>query len=156
MKTPAQMAAFGAVSVLSFFLDWGLFSALWEFLPAWFPARLVSSVALARCVSLVFNYFCNRQMVFRRASSRGPGAGDAAGEPPPPRPLAARSFPRYLALAAMLLAWSWALLKTVHAFLPRFPLEFAKPAVDIALFAVSFFVQRKYVFAGRCAGPESR
>ena len=81
MKTAGQMAAFAAASLLSFGLDWSLFSALWLSLPQDVPARLFVSVAAARCASLVFNYFCNRQLVFRRMKAAAPAEGAAAPAP---------------------------------------------------------------------------
>ena len=135
MKAASQFAAFAAGSLVSFGVDWTVFSALWWALPENCRARLFASVAVARCLSLVFNFTCNRFLVFR------------AGTVLPPPKKTGRAFARYLSLAAAILAASWALLKAIHSLLPAFPLSAAKPVVDLALFLLSFAVQKKFVFA---------
>lgn len=126
-------AAFSAVSALSFALDWACFTAAWTLLGGGARSRLLLSVVAARCVSIAFNYACNREFVFRR--NRGDGM--------------ARSFPRYMALALSLMAGSYFLLELVRRVSPGAPMPAVKPAVDGILFVVSYSVQRKFVFAGR-------
>ena len=82
---------FVLASVLSFGVDVGLFCLLRAALEG-LPARLLASHAGARAVSCVFNYLCNRHLVFR--AGRGGGAFEG------------RSFRRYLGLVLAV----WALL----------------------------------------------
>ena len=134
MKTAGQLAAFAATSFAAFAVDWGAFTALWELLPAAFPSRLLVSVLAARAVSLVFNYRCNRRIVFR-SDRRG-------------------SFLRYLALAAAVALASWLLLKCFQAAFPGVALPVAKPAIDGLLFCVSFAGQKAVVFSAARSGGE--
>lgn len=143
MKTASQFTAFTAVSLASFAVDWSVFSALWRVLPDETRARLFLSVAVARCLSLVFNFACNRFLVFRAGTDLPQNVGT---DLPPPKKTG-RAFARYLALAAAILAGSWGILKAIHSLLPAFPLAAAKPIVDLALFLLSFFAQKKFVFA---------
>ena len=165
MKAASQFAAFAAGSLVSFGVDWAVFSALWWALPENCRARLFVSVAVARCLSLVFNFTCNKYLVFRpekkgtdpsNSAKEGtdpsifvghPENAEKEGTDPSPGVGTGLSFVRYLMLAAAILVGSWALLKAIHALLPAFPLSLAKPVVDLALFFVSFTVQRHFVFA---------
>ena len=76
-----------------------------------------------------------------------PENAEKEGTDPSPGVGTGLSFVRYLMLAAAILVGSWALLKAIHALLPAFSLSLAKPLVDLALFFVSFTVQRHFVFA---------
>ncbi len=128
-----RLAGFTAVSLLSFGVDIGAFCLLWTFVfPETASARLLMSVAIARCVSTAFNYLGNRYLVFRPRLKR------VAGSP--------RSLPRYLALAAVLLAASWLFSKIWLAVLPGTPAAVAKAVVDFVLFFGSFAIQRTFVF----------
>ena len=55
-----------------------------------------------------------------------------------------KSIFRYYVLAVILLAVNYLMLKGLHAFLP---LVVGKIIVELILYPVSFWVQRKYVFA---------
>ena len=85
---------------------------------------LLISVILARVISSLINYFLNRELVFENRSGR--------------------SIFRYYVLAVILLAVNYFMLKGLHAFLP---LAVGKIIVELILYPVSFWVQRKYVFA---------
>lgn len=129
----AKFARFAAASVLSFALDIGLFSLLfYRAFPADAPARLLLSVALARAVSLLFNYSANRYFVF----------GDARAD----RAFDGKAFAAYLLLAAALMAASWALMALGHALLPAASVAVLKAVVDFFLFLASYAVQRTFVF----------
>lgn len=149
MKAASQFAAFTAGSLASFGVDWSVFSVLWWTLPEDCRARLFVSVAVARCLSLVFNFACNRFLVFRSGANPSRPEKAVASQPPnvETRTGTGLSFARYLFLAAVILAASWVVLKALHAVAPRFPLSLAKPAVDFALFLLSFYVQKRFVFA---------
>lgn len=128
-----RFALFTAVSLASFALDIGLFHALheWAFPPD-AAGRLFLSVALARLVSLSFNYACNRHLVFR----------DGARHPV----FEGRSLGRYLLLAAGIMTASWALTKGAAALMPGVLVTPIKAAVDLFLFFASYAVQRAFVF----------
>lgn len=146
MTAPARRSfpLFVLASVLSFGVDAGLFKLLHLAL-AGRPGRLFAAHAGARAVSCVFNYLCNRHLVFRAADA---GGGAFEG----------RSFARYLAL--VLAVWSLAYLgtKAGHALLPGADLVAVKVAVDLALFLLSYSVQKLLVFrtGTRGAPPEPR
>lgn len=126
-------AAFTAASLASFGVDIGVFCLLRErVFREGAPARLFLCVAVARCVSVAFNYLCNRFVVFRPATARASGGG--------------RSLPRYLALAVVLLFLSWLLTKCGAAAFPSVSVPVVKAVVDLALFIASYAVQRAFVF----------
>ena len=149
MKTAIQFAAFTAVSVLSFLIDLGVFTIAWKLLPGNFPARLFAAVSVARVLSLAVNYGLNRQVIFRREKSASPGTGPATHAVKSASRFTSRSFPRYMALAAVIMVASWLGLKAVHAVFQDFPLPLAKPIIDALLFVCSFMAQKRFVFASR-------
>ena len=130
---------FVLASLLSFAVDAGLFHLL-RLALAGRPGALLLPHGGARAVSCVFNYLCNRHLVFR-----------ATGGAPAPDGRAhvfeRRSFGGYLAL--VLAVWSLAYLgtKAAHAWWPAVPLLAAKVAVDLLLFLLSYAVQKTFVFA---------
>lgn len=134
-----RMAAFLTASLASFALDIGLYSLLFRLVfRDTAHARLILSVAIARAVSLIFNYLCNRHLVFAEGndSSRRHAFGRHA-------------FARYLLLAVGLLGASYALTKGAIALWPRVPSEILKAIIDFLLFFVSFAIQRLFVFRRR-------
>ena len=134
----ASVLAFALSSLAAAALDLGLFSLLFErAIPAGAPARLFLSVAIARAVSLSFNYACNRRLVFQVSSGAAPDA--PAGRP----------FVRYLLLAALILAGSWGLTKAGIFLFPYLPATLVKATVDAALFLCSYAAQRVWVFRPR-------
>ena len=134
MTAPARRSfpLFVLASVLSFGVDVGLFCLLRAALEG-LPARLLAAHAGARAVSCVFNYLCNRHLVFRAA-----GAGGGAFE--------GRSFARYLELVAVV--WLLAYLGTNLgvALLPDANVTLVKVSVDLVLFLLSYAVQKLVIF----------
>lgn len=124
---------FSASSVVSFLVDYGLFTLL--------NAVILSSVADgsreliatygARIVSAVCNYLLNRNMVFR-SSSRG-------------------SVWRYALLAVVQAGISAALVALLHTLLSSSELmeTVIKIPVDLALFLLSYQIQKRWVFADK-------
>ena len=131
-----RFALFAAVSVASFCVDIGIFHVLHKVVfSAVEVGRLALSVGLARTVSLVFNYLCNRHLVFRDGEVRGAVEG--------------RSFGRYLAVAAVVACGSWALTKGGVWLFPKVGATPVKAVADLFLFFASYALQRRFVFAGR-------
>ena len=138
MTAPARRSfpLFVLASVLSFGVDVGLFCLLRAALEG-LPARLLASHAGARAVSCVFNYLCNRHLVFRAAGSGGAFEG--------------RSFRRYLALVLAVWALAYLGTKLGVALLPE-GLEtdrnvtLVKVSVDLLLFLLSYAVQKLVIF----------
>ena len=130
-----KLAKFAIASVLSFGVDIGLFTLLYYkvFNEGSF-GRLFFSVAIARAISLVFNYSCNRYFVF--------------GETHGGRNFNARAFGKYLILAAFIMAASYGLTNVCHAAFPRIAIELVKVCVDLVLFLASYGVQRILIFSG--------
>ena len=139
MNAPARRSfpLFVLASVLSFGVDVGLFCLLRAALEG-LPARLFLSIAGARAVSCVFNYLCNRHLVFRAA-----GAGGGAFE--------GRSFRRYLALVLAVWALAYLGTKLGVALLPEGldtnrNVALVKVSVDLLLFLLSYAVQKLVIF----------
>lgn len=133
-----KLATFTLASVLSFAVDIGLFSLLYyRIFGEGARGRLFLSVALARAVSLVFNYVCNRRFVF----------GDAMGG----RRFDLGAFARYGVLAAGIMGASYVLTGFFHAVGPWVPLPWVKAGVDAGLFLASYVFQRLAVFRHRDA-----
>lgn len=114
---------FVASSLLSALVDYVLvlaFSAVF----AMQAQGLLLSVVLARVISSFLNYMLNRKFVF----------GDRSR----------RSILRYYLVAAGILLANYGLLSALSAVLP---LAFAKLLVELALYPLSFYLQRRFVFA---------
>jgi glycosyltransferase, group 2 family protein len=114
---------FVASSLLSALVDYVLvlaFSAVF----AMQAQGLLLSVVLARVISSFLNYMLNRKFVF----------GDRSR----------RSVLRYYLVAAGILLANYGLLSALSAVLP---LALAKLLVELALYPLSFYLQRKFVFA---------
>lgn len=127
------LGAFALASLLSFGVDIGLFSLLYYAVFGNGAAgRLFWAVALARTVSVVFNYACNRYFVF--------------GESRRDRRFDGRAFGRYVLLAVFIMGASYALTRFSRAAFPGVPLPWTKACVDLGLFLASFAVQRLAVF----------
>lgn len=88
------------------------------------PVSLLISVVGARIVSSFCNYFINRKFVFENRDHR--------------------SLMRYYLLAVALLAVNYALMSAATAV---FALPVAKILVELILYPLSFYLQRRYVFA---------
>lgn len=114
---------FVASSLLSALVDYVLvlaFSAVF----AMQAQGLLLSVVLARVISSFLNYMLNRRFVF----------GDRSR----------RSVLRYYLVAAGILLANYGLLSALSAVLP---LAFVKLLVELALYPLSFYLQRRFVFA---------
>ena len=94
--------------------------------------RLFLSVAVARVVSVVFNYCCNRYFVF----------GEAHGS----RGFNFRAFGKYAILAVFILTASYVLTGFFHELFPKVALTWVKACVDLMLFLMSYGVQRLVIF----------
>lgn len=128
-----RVGAFALASLLSFGVDMGLFALLfYRVLGEGAAGRLFWSVALARVVSVVFNYACNRYVVF------GEGRRD--------RRFDGRAFRRYAGLAAGIMAASYALTRAMAGMMDGVEVPWVKAGVDTALFAASYAVQRMAIF----------
>lgn len=132
----ATLAAFVVSSVLSFGVDIGLFTLLYyRAFGEGTHGRLWFSVLLARVVSVVFNYTCNRYFVFRggRKDRRFDGG----------------AFLRYVGLAIGIMGASYGLTRLFRDLLPGVPVPWTKAVVDLLLFLASFSVQRMAIFRQR-------
>lgn len=116
-------------SMTSALLDIGLFALLNTLVLAGLPAagRLLWATVGARVLSALFNFFMNQKVVF------GSKAGTAG------------AMFRYFLLAAaqMLCSYGGTYLMSEVLPLPAVP---AKIIVDVALFFISFWIQRRWVF----------
>ena len=127
---------FVLASVLSFGVDVGLFCLLRAALEGR-PGRLFLSIAGARAVSCVFNYLCNRHLVFRAVGGGGAFEG--------------RSFARYLALVLAVWALAYLGTKLGVALIPEGldtnrNVTLVKVSVDLLLFLLSYAVQKLVIF----------
>ncbi len=128
-----RFAAFLLASFASFGVDIGVFSLLYRrVFGEGHRAHLLLSVAIARTVSIGFNYLCNRYLVFADGNAR-----HAFGR---------FAFARYLMLAGFILVASYGLTKGAIALWPRIAPEYLKAGVDVLLSIASFTVQRTFVF----------
>jgi putative flippase GtrA len=136
---------FVLASVLSFGVDVGLFCLLRAALDG-LPARLLAAHAGARAVSCVFNYLCNRHLVFRAAAGGGAFEG--------------RSFRRYLGLVLAVWALAYLGTKLGVALLPEGldtgrNVTIVKVSVDLLLFLLSYAVQKLLIFRAPASGAHS-
>lgn len=112
----------------SFLLDIAAFSLFVLLLKAAFPVRYIFlSTVLARVFSSAFNYFANRNLVFQADQ----GAATAV---------------RYYLLALLQMAASGLLVMCLYTAFPHSGETLLKIPVDTALFFLSFYIQRKWVF----------
>lgn len=114
---------FAASSMTSALVDYVLVLAL-SALFAGHAYRLLLSVVIARVVSCFLNYMLNRKLVFEDRSRS--------------------SLLRYALVAVGIMAANYGLLSLVSAVLP---LAIAKLLVELMLYPLSFYLQRKFVFA---------
>ncbi|MGN0854357.1 MAG: glycosyltransferase [Kiritimatiellia bacterium] len=131
-----RLLQFCLSSVLSFLIDNGLFAYIVWFLSARDTPRhdnILIALAVARTVSSHFNYFYNRFIVFRRlrvANARH------------------RSYYGYFGLVLLVGLLSYALTEGCSALLDvkGVAITIVKVVVDVALFFISYWVQKKFVF----------
>lgn len=134
---------FIAASLISFCVDYALYlllNSLFKehvpslngyitFLPVRIIARIGLAALLARVVSSLLNFFVNKKFVF---SSRSGALG---------------SFARYVCTVVVVVALSAWLTSSLHMWFGIND-NFVKMPVDIALFFMSYYVQRRWVFGG--------
>lgn len=137
---------FIAASAASFCLDYGLYLLLnnlfKEYAPQlrgylnFLPVRVIGHIALAtvlaRIVSSVFNYTVNKKLVFAN------------------RAKVWNSFWRYACTVVVIAALSMWLTSNLHLWF-GWNDDLIKMPVDIALFFLSYYVQRRWVFGGGAA-----
>lgn len=134
---------FIAASMLSFCVDFGLYLLFNNLLRAHAPqlegyvsflfihviARIGLAALLARIVSSTFNYFVNKRFVF--SSPEGFWG----------------TFLRYVCTVLVIVGLSAWLTSSLHDWF-GFSDNFIKMPVDIVLFFLSYYVQRRWVFGG--------
>ena len=116
---------FAASSLLAAAVDYVLVLSL-SALFAKQAQGLLWSVVLARVISSFLNYMLNRKLVFEDCSRR--------------------SVFRYYLVAAGIMAANYGLLSLISGVMP---LALAKLLVELALYPLSFYLQRRFVFARR-------
>lgn len=131
LRVSAALFLFALSSLLSFAVDYALYFLILHRHgdgPYYAPSALAEAVIGARAVSSTVNYFLNRYVVFGQG-----GAGSA---------------PKYYLLALVMLGANYLsqLIFTQSLGWMNLP---AKLLTDVALFAVSFLVQRIFVFGRR-------
>ena len=114
---------FAASSLLAAAVDYVLVLSL-SALFAKQAQGLLWSVVLARVISSFLNYMLNRKLVFEDCSRR--------------------SVFRYYLVAAGIMAANYGLLSLISGVMP---LALAKLLVELALYPLSFYLQRRFVFA---------
>ena len=114
---------FAASSLLAAAVDYVLVLSL-SALFAKQAQGLLWSVVLARVISSFLNYMLNRKLVFEDCSRR--------------------SVLRYYLVAAGIMAANYGLLSLISGVMP---LALAKLLVELALYPLSFYLQRRFVFA---------
>jgi glycosyltransferase involved in cell wall biosynthesis len=147
----ARFIRFTASSILSFLVDYGLFllinSLLKTYAPAldvhlsvWFIkfiARIAIAAGAARVVSATFNYLINKRMVFFS------------------RAAAVRSFIRYAVTVVLIIALSSGIVSSLNIGL-GWSETVTKIPVDLLLFFLSYYLQRKWVFDAAMAREHAR
>ena len=122
----SQIIKFCCSSILSFIIDFLLYTICFLF-----SGSIILSNAIARIISLHFNFFVNKKFVFKNNKK---DEKNLAGE-----------YISYLGLAAFIFAMNTLLLQgmvealNINAFL-------AKIITEVVLFTLSYFVQRHLVF----------
>ena len=117
---------FAASSLIAALVDYVLvllLEPLFSHIPA-IAAPLLAATAVARVASSLCNYFINGKLVFEECSKR--------------------SILRYYLLVVAIYAVNYLLLLALNMILP---LWLAKIIVEIVLYPVSFYMQRRFVFA---------
>ena len=134
----ARFLRFAGVSLTCTALDQLLAAALFSLLRGPLEGRgflrIVASSVIARCFSLSLNYALNHHLVFT-LEDEDPGQSRRGRS----------SLPRFVALAAFVLALSTLGVYLAHTYLGA-PEWQAKLVCDMALFFVNYHVQRTWVF----------
>ncbi|MEA4928226.1 MAG: bifunctional glycosyltransferase family 2/GtrA family protein [Candidatus Limiplasma sp.] len=142
----SRFMRFIAASLLCFVVDYGLYlllntllkanapalDAYLRFLPVHIIARIAVAALLARVVSSVLNFFINRTYVFSSKNKLG------------------ATFLRYACTVVVIVALSAWLTSSLHVWF-GWNDNLVKMPVDIGLFFLSYYVQRRWVFGGQAA-----
>ncbi|MEG2206587.1 MAG: bifunctional glycosyltransferase family 2/GtrA family protein [Clostridia bacterium] len=132
---------FISASLVCFGIDYGSYLLLNNLFKAYVPAldydfrfllmqisaRIATATIVARVFSGVTNFFINRKFVFSNEAS------------------VQKTFPRYLCVFFLIMLLSAGLTSSMHLWL-GWSDNAAKLPVDIALFFLSYYLQRKWVF----------
>ena len=118
---------FGGVSVLSFLLDYLIYGVMTALLPLAATLRIIAANTVARCISGGFNFEMNRRYVFEKK-----------GE-------VAKSGAMYLLLAVCIYLLSTGSITFLYS-VSHWNLYILKICVDLALFLVSWYVQKHVIF----------
>ena len=127
MRIYFLLLRFSVLSILSALVDYLVFWLVWRQF-----ASIGRAQATARVVSVAFNYFAVRRVVFHSRQRH------------------AIVMPRYLALAVANALLSYAGIKFLNLSLGLPPIA-AKVAVELPLFIANFAIQRDFVFTRRKA-----
>jgi len=134
-KQRRSFLKFSASSVICFLLDYGLFTLLNAVLLRGLPdgGRELAATYGARVISAAVNYLLNRNVVFQSTASPG------------------RSAVRYALLAVVQAAASAGLVYLLQRLTHSTQLmeTVIKVPVDVALFLLSYQIQKRWVFAGK-------
>ena len=135
MKKYAKLLKYGLSSGASFLIDNGLFLMLKTLLGVRLGAAAdLVCVAIARAISSFFNFNVNNRLVFGHRGEYG------------------KALLRYYCLAIPVMLCSAGLLTLADRLLgvtaPTLS-TLIKSVIDTVLFLVSYFVQKKWVFAGK-------
>ena len=139
----SRFVRFAMSSAFCFLVDYGIYLLLNHLLKTYVPAldqylsiffvrfmaRIALAAAVARAVSATANFLINKKLVFGSEVPMG------------------SSFVRYIILAVTVIALSSGIVSTLHIGLGLSE-TITKIPVDIVLFCLSYFLQRKWVFGG--------
>lgn len=114
-------------SLSSFVIDIGLFQMFCIFF-AGLPSYIILSTAAARILSAGYNYMINYKLVFKSEKNH------------------ASSLTKYATLALIQMGLSALLVNMFITLLPGSPEFLYKIPVDVCLFILSFYVQRRFVY----------
>lgn len=113
-------------SSFSFLIDISLFSLIIYFIGESNFQTITIASYIARSVSSLFNYLVNQYIVFKNGSSN--------------------SFIKYYGLVVVQTFISSSLVSLIHNALIDFSPTILKVVIDLLLFLISFYVQKKWVF----------
>lgn len=128
----AKFAKYLISSVLSCVVDIALFAVFCHFFRDSLPLMYITlSTVLARVISACFNYLVNYAVVFKSNENKGKAAV------------------KYFVLAALQMSASALFVTLLHTVLAFIPETVIKIVVDMILFFLSYFIQRKFVFSSK-------
>lgn len=132
MKRLGTLTRFVASSFGTTLIDFGLFTLLFHFLKGLSPvyAEIIATVAARVCSSLL-NFYFNQRLVFKNSGSMS------------------KAMLRYYCLAVPQMMASAGLVTLINELLRNsetFITTGVKGVVDVTLFFISYFIQKKWVF----------